>query len=789
MIGSNGTNLSKTPRTRDCLAWLLGVAVLLGLVHSSVAQTPQNRVLVADVFVFGNRTISTPKVMQYIYTKPGSVYSSAQVQDDLSRLAASRLFKTIRPVRTENTTDGRVNVIFEVQEHPSIVREVSYKHAKHINVKDLESITKVRRGMPLDKELNRIVCFDLQEHLKRQGYYFANVNLEEGFDENHDRVVFNITEGPKVRIREIRFVGQNELATSSRLLTQIDSRAATLQTFGGNFHPAMIEEDVIKLENYYKSNGYQHVSVSRELQFSDDFQWVDIVFHIKEGNRFRIHDWTVEGTKNFPREQLASIVTLKSGEYFNSRTVGTDAVNMADYIGWRGYQGDVRPVVTEVPGSPDMVRVQYVVEDKPISYVGEVFIVGNTVTQDRVIRRMLGLYPGQVLRYPELRIAERDLARLNIFEVNPEQGIRPTVQALDNPGPMKDILVKVQETRTGSLMLGAGVNSNNGLVGSIVLNERNFDLFRFPTSFADFFDGKAFRGAGQEFRIEAVPGTQIQRYTVSIREPFLFDRPYSLLTSGYYRDRIFEEYTEGRFGGRLHLGHQFTKEWSAGLGLRAENINVSNIAYGAPVDYTSVYGNNLLVAPSLTVTYDNRDSFLRPTEGGKVEFMYEQAFGTNTFPIFNVEASRYFTTWQRPDGSGKHVVALRSQVSWAGDQTPVYERFFGGGYTSIRGFEFRGVGPNVNGFMVGGQFQFLNSIEYQIPIRANDNLYFVGFIDSGTVESNFAINNYRVTAGVGLRITVPMMGPVPIALDFGFPIVKAATDRDQIFSFWVGLYR
>jgi outer membrane protein insertion porin family len=349
--------------------------------------------------------------------------------------------------------------------------------------------------------------------------------------------------------------------------------------------------------------------------------------------------------------------------------------------------------------------------------------------------------------------------------------------------------VKVQETRTGSLMLGAGVNSNSGLVGSIVLNERNFDLFRFPTSFADFFDGKAFRGAGQEFRIEAVPGTYLQRYTVSIREPYLFDQPYSLLTSGYYRDRIFNEYTEGRFGGRFNLTHMFNNQFGAGLGLRIENINVSNLPAGAPIDYTSVLGNSFLVAPSLTATYDNRDSFMRPTEGGRVEATFEQAFGSFTFPIVNLEASRYFTTWQRPDGSGKHVVMLHSQVSWAGNDTPVYERFFGGGYMSIRGFQFRGVGPNVNGFMTGGQFQFLNSVEYQIPIRANDNIYFVTFLDSGTVESKASIHDYRVSAGFGLRITVPMMGPVPIALDFGFPIVRGPGDQTQLFSFWVGMYR
>jgi outer membrane protein insertion porin family len=237
------------------------------------------------------------------------------------------------------------------------------------------------------------------------------------------------------------------------------------------------------------------------------------------------------------------------------------------------------------------------------------------------------------------------------------------------------------------------------------------------------------------------------------------------------------------------LSHQFTKEWGASVGVRAENVGVSNIAFGAPADYTDAYGHNTVIAPSVSVFWDTRDSFLRPTEGGKVEFSYEQAFGTNTFPIFNVEASRYFTLWQRPDGSGKHVLALRSQLSYAGSNTPVYERFFGGGFQNIRGFEFRGVGPNVNGFMVGGQFQFLNSAEYQIPIRANDRIYFVAFLDSGTVESKFGIHDYRVSAGVGLRLSIPMLGPVPLAFDFGIPIIRADSDRRQIFAFGVGIYR
>jgi len=105
---------------------------------------------------------------------------------------------------------------------------------------------------------------------------------------------------------------------------------------------------------------------------------------------------------------------------------------------------------------------------------------------------------------------------------------------------------------------------------------------------------------------------------------------------------------------------------------------------------------------------------------------------------------------------------------------------------SLRGFEFRGVGPNVNGYMVGGSFLFLNSIELPDPLVASDILHFVTFIDSGTVESRIGITDYRVAAGVGLRITLPALGPVPIGIDLGFPITRSGTDRTQVFNIAIG---
>jgi outer membrane protein assembly factor BamA len=222
--------------------------------------------------------------------------------------------------------------------------------------------------------------------------------------------------------------------------------------------------------------------------------------------------------------------------------------------------------------------------------------------------------------------------------------------------------------------------------------------------------------------------------------------------------------------------------------VRVENVGVSNVAPWEPEDIRSVEGNNFLVGLRAGFTRDSRDAYLRPTEGSILDIGFEQVFGDFTYPLFTIDFNKYWTLYQRPDNSGRHVLAMHNQFSIAGSQTPVYDRYYAGGFRSMRGFEFRGVGPQINGYMVGGDFMLLNSLEYQIPILANDHLFAVAFVDTGTVESSVELRNYRVAAGVGVRFVVPMLGPVPIALDFGFPIVKAEGDQDQVFSFWVGFF-
>ncbi len=157
--------------------------------------------------------------------------------------------------------------------------------------------------------------------------------------------------------------------------------------------------------------------------------------------------------------------------------------------------------------------------DKTPCSVGQIFIVGNTRTQQSVILDQVPLYPGQILNDDDLRLAEKNLKKLGIFAMSPKNDIGPKVTALNNPldpdNPVKDIIIKVQETSTASLSFGLAFSSSGRLCSSLVIEERNFDILHIPMRRSDLFSGDAFRGAGQMFRLELIPADLSARITVS----------------------------------------------------------------------------------------------------------------------------------------------------------------------------------------------------------------------------------------------------------------------------------
>lgn len=769
-----------TGRTRCVAMGWVALGLWLLTIGPAEAQEPPT---VSRVQVIGARRWPESAVLNMLSTRVGQPFQPDRVLEDTRKLDLTQRYVVGVTASHQITNDG-VEVTFRVVERATI-KEIIYHGAKHLSKDELESLTGLRKNMPMSVALNQRAAAAIERAYHQKGRLFAKVYLEEGGKDDDLRVVFRITEGPVVRIRDIRFEGA-QFVSSARLKTQIDS-GATFAGFGGVYNPMMLEHDVTKLREYYRAFGFFDAKIKPEIKWNPGFETVDVVFVVDEGQRFLVRDVTVAGTKQIDSDILLAHNTVKAGAPYNAREMQTGLVRMQNEYGRAGYINTRIQPEFKYDETPGEVTLVYQVQEGQPARVGEIKIIGNTVTRDNVIRRQLGIYPNQLLSTPDLRASERNLGRLGIFKTDPGTGQGPTVTILDpdSPSEYKDILVQVEEDRTGSLMFAAGVNSDAGVTGSVILNERNFDITRIPTSWEDIWSNRAFRGAGQEFRIEAMPGNELQRYSVSWREPFLFDTPYSFGVSGYYYTRRFNEYDERRTGGRLQVGRRFSPLWSANFSFRAEDVEVRRVQFFAPETFQVAKGHNTLLNPRVALTRDTRDSFLRPTEGNYFEIAYEHGFGSFTYPMVTLEDSQYWTVYERPDGSGRHVVLLRGLAGWAGDDTPVFEKFYAGGFRSLRGFEFRGAGPDIRGFKVGGTFMAVGTLEYQIPLLANDNVYAVVFTDFGTVDNDVTLKNIRCSVGAGLRLTVPMFGPSPLALDWAIPVAKEPTDNRQIFAFFI----
>jgi outer membrane protein insertion porin family len=230
------------------------------------------------------------------------------------------------------------------------------------------------------------------------------------------------------------------------------------------------------------------------------------------------------------------------------------------------------------------------------------------------------------------------------------------------PYPEKsvDVVFEGQETQTGRLQMGVGVNSDAGLIGNIVVDERHFDWRRWPRSFEDVRNGTAFRGAGQHFRIDASPGSQVHRYMVSFQEPYLWDSPISFGLSGSYFTRRFNDWDEDRLGGRVSFGYQWLdRDLSAVASYRGESVDISNTstAVGDFADLDEVRGGNALHGLRLALINDTRDSTFLATQGHYLELSGEQVIGSFSYPRLEVDFRKYFLLSERPDHSGRHVLS------------------------------------------------------------------------------------------------------------------------------------
>ncbi|MEM8735807.1 MAG: BamA/TamA family outer membrane protein, partial [Planctomycetota bacterium] len=347
--------------------------------------------------------------------------------------------------------------------------------------------------------------------------------------------------------------------------------------------------------------------------------------------------------------------------------------------------------------------------------------------------------------------------------------------------------VYLSERRTGRIIFGGTVNSDLGTAGKLIIEEHNFD-WRQLTPGRNFL-----QTGGQHLRIEAMPGNEVQRYMASWTQPNLRGYlPYSLSLGGFYYTRAFRDWHEQRGGGRVALGYKDNRSFSISSELRMEDVKLFRPRVDGFAPLEAALGSNDIYRARFRMARDTRDSPFISSDGGLLEFVFDQVFGEYDYPRGQVTWLRHWPIGVGLDpNNGRRTLSHSLKLGITGSQTPIFENFYAGGFSTLRGFDFRAASPRVNDVEVGGELSVLGSLEYAIPITADDMLRGVAFMDYGVIEEDieFDSDNVRLSLGLGLRVSVPFVSPAPFAFDFAYPVLMADTDERRIFSFYVGATR
>ena len=704
---------------------------------------------ISSVTIKGNLTVSTPRIILMMKTKVGGEFDEQILKRDIQNLMETGYFSSAK--YSVDKTEKGLDVVIELIENPRI-EEIRFDKSKYFKKDELEKSAGIKKGDYCNEELLNNAILQLKKKYDEKGIWFSDVSYSiQPIKENRVIVKFNIKEGGKISVSRINFSG-NSAFKSDLLRKKMKIKQRKMPFIKGTFKPEILDADIKRIEDFYHNNGYPDCNVKVSTSIENRLMTIDI--SINEGQKMFFGSTKFSGNPLFSVEHLKKCIIYHEGEVYSQKKFDETQRNISRMYSDAGY---IRPSIFPIPTVRDSkIDVEFIIQPGEKVYINEINITGNTITKDKVIRREFVIHPGDEYSGAKISKSFNNLADLQFFD---EIEILPEPAKNEN---FVDLNVKVKDKeRTGIFAFGGGYSSVEDVIGFISIEQRNFDIS----------DPPHFRGAGQDIRLQAEMGGVTRNFMLSFTEPYLFDRPISFGPDIFKITRDWDDYTEEHNGLDIRVGRRW-ENLSLGFKIMTEDVKLSDIDIP---EFQNQKGSNRVNSLTTTLGFQNLDRKILPKQGDMLQVSVEYAgsiLGSDIEYVKTTLENNYYK------GLGRFVFHSKTYAGKVDEldssqQVPIYERFFGGGIGTVRGYKERELGPRSadRKYYLGGQSIFAQNLELLYPLtRESEILWGVIFYDIGNVwNEDFDFGDIKQGAGIGIRIKVPIM-PAPIQVDYGWAI-------------------
>ena len=753
---------------------------------ADAAAAPQGGRVIKTLRVEGTQRIEAETALSYTKLRQGQAYSNETLDQAIKDLYASDLFADVTVTGAETG-----DIVIRVRENP-IINRVILEGNKRLKDDKITGEIRLKPRQIFTRSAVRADVARIIELYRRQGRFAASVNPKMvSLDQNRVDVVFEISEGPKSKVRQINIIG-NEVFSDSKLRGEMatkEARFTRLLSSGTSYDQDRLAYDQQKLRQFYLTNGYADFRVTSAVaELTPDKRDFIITYVVEEGPRYKFGDVTVDSDiREFDGKKLAGTLPVKKGDWYNAKMVEDTVDSLSQSTGLFGY------AFTQV--SPEFQRdrdaltmsINFHIAQSQRTYIERVEITGNTQTQDKVIRREIRLAEGDAFNSFQVRRSQDRINSLTFFqdkfEIKQTQGSAPDRVVLE---------ANVEEKSTGELQLSAGFSSLERFIIQANITQRNF------------------RGRGQELRA----GVNYSSYSKSIElgftEPYLFDRNIAVGVDVFRRDfNSFNyvgtdrntTYSQVSTGFQLRAGVPLTEYWQlAGrYSLSYDEVSLDEDTFFrngncdpllAGRYLCDALGNRLTSSVGYSLIYNSLNSRLRPTAGQRFTFSQDFAGlgGDVKYIRTRAEGAKF---WGIGGGfvaslsaEGGYIHPLMDAPADGVDPIRITDRFYLG-QPQFHGFDIRGVGPRVqriyyttdsSGAQVlqdgeddivddalGGRAYYLGKLELEIPLGSGARELGLRPSIYAQVGSLFRITRPRPTAefpttvdGQGNTVVLPL---------------------------------